>query len=276
MIGPSHSAVQLAAAFGRKNARFVWLAFASLLLLGCEPDLVVGTWECRASDGDEGARSTTEPLAVPWSTSFENAFCDYSAPAGYCYAAERASYEIVTSPVHSGERAAAFGLISDGAFDGLQARCVRRGELPVAAYYSAFFFIPVAPTAANNWNLLHFRSGDAGPMHGIWDVSLERQADGTFQAYVFDHLRQLTRTTDGIPSVPIGAWFQLEVYLRRSANDTGQFALYQDGQLALSLEGLSTDDASYGQWYVGNLAVSLTPAESVLYVDDVSVSLVRR
>jgi hypothetical protein len=275
MTGPSHAAVQLAATFRRKAARCI-VPLLCALLLGCEPDLVVGKWECRASVGDDGVEMATEPAAVPWSTSFENAFCDYSAPAGFCYAAERASYQVVTSPVHSGKRAAAFSLSADGAFDGYQTRCVRQGELPKAAYYSAFFLIPEAPSAASNWNLMHFRSGDGGPAHGLWDVSLERQADGTFQVYLFDFLRSLTRATTDVPAVPIGSWFELELYLERAADGTGEVALYQDGQLALALDGLVTDDATYGQWYVGNLAASLTPAESVLYVDDVSIRLTRQ
>jgi hypothetical protein len=275
MIAPSHSAVQHASAIRRKKIGLL-AACLSWQLLGCEPELIVGRWECRASDGDERVPRTTEPVVTPWSTGFENAFCDYGAPAGYCYAIEPATYDIVTSPVHSGSRAAAFRLSSNGALGQMQTRCVRQGELPVAAYYSAFFFIPAAPSAASNWNLMHFRSGDGGPTHGIWDVSLQRQPDGSFEVYAFDFLRRLTRTASGVPPVPIGVWFQLEVYLRRAADDTGEFAVYQDGQLALALDGLSTDDASYGQWYTGNLAASLTPAESVLYVDDVSVSLVRQ
>lgn len=275
MIGPTHSAAQPASASYRKNALPVALALAlTALLCGCQPDLVVGKWECLQSEADN-VGATSEPVAAPWSSGFENAFCDYGAPAGFCYAAERASYEIVSSPVRSGERAAAFSVVSDGEFDGMQARCVRQGELPDAAYYSAFFLIPMAPSAATNWNLMHFRSGDRGPMHGVWDVSLELQTDGSFQVYVFDHLRMLTRTTSGVPAVPIGSWFQLEVYFARATDSRGEFTVYQDGQLALALEGLVTDDARYGQWYVGNLAHSLTPAESTLYVDDVSVSLTR-
>src|SRR6187551_76969 len=103
----------------------------------------------------------TGALALPWSTSFENGFCDYAVASGYCYGDTRASFEIVSSPVHSGNSAAAFNIVVDDAFDGLQARCVRHGQLPEAAYYSAFFFIPSAPTFANNWNLIHFQGGGA-------------------------------------------------------------------------------------------------------------------
>jgi hypothetical protein len=266
----SLAAVPLAQVIRPKNAGcglvLAWL------LLACEPNLIVGKWDCQAAGGEATMQRVADPVATPWSSSFENAFCDYSAVSGFCYADDRASYESVTTPVRSGKFAAAFNVISDGGFDGLQARCVRQGELPTAAYYSAFFFIPTAPTAATNWNLIHFRGGlaDGSPLHGLWDVSLVRQEDGTFQVYVFDFLRSMTRTTTA-PAVPFGAWFQLEVYLERAAEPTGRFAVYQDGEVALSLKDLVTDDTSYGQWYVGNYAARLSPAESVVYVDDVSI-----
>jgi hypothetical protein len=266
----SKVAVMLAGVIRSKNDRLCLMV--SCLLLACEPNLVVGKWECQAAGGTGSMQRVNDPVTVPWSTSFENAFCDYAGVTSYCYAAPRASYDTVTTPVHSGEFAAAFSVVADDGFDGYQARCVRHGQLPSAAYYSAFFFIPVAPTAAANWNLIHFRGGvaDGSPLHGLWDVSLARQEDGTFQVYVFDFLHSMTRTTTA-PAVPFGSWFELEVYLERAADPTGAFAMYQDGEVVLSLSDLVTDDTSYGQWYVGNLAASLTPPESVLYVDDVSI-----
>ena len=174
--------------------------------------------------------------------------------------------------MHSGDSAAAFSL-ANGTVENMQARCVRQGTLPNAAYYSAFFFIPSAPTSANNWNLIHFRGAErpgARP-HGLWDVSLARQPDGTYEVYVFDFLRAMTRSANNVPPVPIGSWFQLEVYLKRAKGPNGAFEVRQDGKLAVGLSGLSTDDTTFGQWYVGNLAISLTPPESVLYVDDVSI-----
>jgi hypothetical protein len=296
----------------------------SVLVLACEPNLVVGKWTSPSGaqagsnaeagsnvgggggigaeagigaqagvptdagaggDNDPGPGSTCDgaagesaipriddPVAVPWSTGFEDGICGYRNAGGFCYAKEDASYEIVSTPVHSGESAAAFS-VANGTFDGMQARCVRQGTLPNVAYYSAFFFIPSAPTAANNWNLIHFRGGErpSARLHGLWDVSLARQPDGTYQVYVFDFLRTMTRSATNVPPVPIGSWFQLEVYLKRATGPTGAFEVRQDGRLAVSLSGLSTDDTTFGQWYVGNLANSLTPPESVVYVDDVSI-----
>ena len=255
-----------------RGAAVLGLALAALSL-ACEPKLVVGKWSCAGDDnagGEGNSAALDEPITAPWSTGFENGFCDYLA-AGFCYAAERAAYETVTTPAHSGRFAAAFSVVADGALDGYQTRCVRQGELPAAAHYSAYFFIPVAPSAGNNWNLLHFRGGDGVVFHGLWDVTLAVESDGTLSVVVFDHLRQATLPTTGLPAVPVGAWFQLEVYLQRAADDTGAFAVYQDGALGLELLDLSTDDSSLGQWYVGNLAASLTPSDNTLYVDDVSI-----
>ena len=307
-----YTAVRMAPAFRRKNHRSAVAGVALLpLLLGCEPNLVVGTWQsdavvggggggaggggagtggggaggsggatdvgCEADGGDRGMVPDTGPVAPNWSTGFENALCDYTSVAGFCYKDKGASYEIVTAPVHSGNYAAAFNIQADNMLNGMpaqtQTRCVRQGVLPEAAYYSAFFYIPAAPTAANNWNLIHFRAGNGGSQHGLWDVSLAHQADGKFRVYVYDFLRTRTRNTTVVPAVPIGAWFQLEVYWKRATDATGEFTVWQDGEVALSLDSLTTDeDSTYEQWFVGNLAISLTPPDSVVYVDDVSIS----
>jgi hypothetical protein len=251
-------------------------------VLGCEPKLVVGEWSeggggfgsgggssCDPSEASAGGAGNDEPpaaLAVPWSTGFEQGFCDYAAPDGYCYALGAASNDIVTEPVRSGRQAAAFSLNLSS--EGDQTRCVRRGELPKAAYYSAYFFIPEAPRMAANWNLMHFRSP---PFRGLWDVSLDLADDGSLSVSVFDHLRMRRLPGTGVPPVPVGAWVQLEAYLLRATDETGEFAVYQDGELALSLSDLSTDEGSADEWYVGNLAVALTPAENTVYVDDIAI-----
>jgi hypothetical protein len=67
----------------------------------------------------------------------------------------------------------------------------------------------------------------------------------------------------------------LEMYIKRAADTTGEVAVFQEGQVALDLTGLSTDDSQWGQWYVGNFANALVPPESTLYVDDVTISATR-
>lgn len=211
----------------------------------------------------------TEPLPESFSTGFENAFCDYAAAQGYCYVVASATYETVTSPVHSGNYAAAYTIASADGLRGNQSRCVLGGELPVRASYGAYFFIPEAPTAANNWNLIHFRGFDTNGSHGLWDVSLNLQPDGSLRVYVFDHLRMQVRMSTRVPPVPLAEWFKLEVTLQRAADETGSITVTQDDQVAVELTDLVTDDSTYGEWYLGNLATSLTPSDSTIYVDDV-------
>ena len=104
-------AVPPVSAFRQKRtsvATFAGVAALFSFLVGCEPDLIVGKWSgeggeggqasCAAASG-EGNRSRTDAVAMPWSTSFENEFCDYTTVSGYCYAAPRASYATVSSPV---------------------------------------------------------------------------------------------------------------------------------------------------------------------------------
>jgi len=99
---------------------------AASFLLGCDPNLVVGKWSCDGAGGDASA-ATADPVGVPWSTGFENGFCDYRAVDGFCYPDRGATFETVTWPTHLGKYAAAFSIVADGSFDSYQARCVRQG-----------------------------------------------------------------------------------------------------------------------------------------------------
>ncbi len=255
----------------------VGLALAALGgLAACEPKLNVGHWACEENDASTPIPNMTEPVGVPWSTGFENRFCDYTQVAGFCYGDPMATYVTVTSPVHSGHYAAAF-TVRSGDPTAHQARCVRQGVLPAAAYYGAWYFVPALAMSSGNWNLVHFQGGDANSpvQHGLWDISLVNGPDGSLQAVVFDFLNGMTRRPANPTPIPIGSWFHLELYLERAADATGEVALYQDGQLLLDAKGIVTDDSSWGQWYVGNLATGLMPADSTLYVDDVTIRSTR-
>jgi hypothetical protein len=179
---------------------------------------------------------------------------------------------LVDSPVRSGNSAAAFTIDTAS---GYQSRCLVQGELPEAAYYGAWYYVPALSTNYSVWNLLHFRGGTPSAQHGLWDVSLRNGSDGNLEAYVYDFLHGTNHFGVDPPPVPIGAWFHLEFYLRRAADETGAIALYQDGQLVVEATGLVTDDSDWGQWYVGNIANALSPPQSTLYVDDVTLGTSR-
>lgn len=249
----------------------VWLVLATVLAVAaCAPTLRVGEWTCSENGEDASIPDSSDPVAMPWSTGFENRFCDYTQLGGFCYAESDASYEIVSSPVHSGRFAAAFRITS-GDMSSYQTRCVRQGVLPTAAYYGVWYFVPVLAKNSALWNLLHFQGGDTSRAHGLWDVSLVTRADGELEAVVFDFLNGRTHRAVNSRPIPIGEWFHFEFYLERAADRTGEVALYQDGELLIEVKNTLTDDSEWGQWYVGNLATGLTPADSTLYVDDVTI-----
>jgi hypothetical protein len=105
----------------------------------------------------------------------------------------------------------------------------------------------------------------------LWDVSLINQADASIAPSVYDFLR--ARPLEAGAPIPIGKWFHLEVRFNRSAESTGEFAVYVDSDVVLDLTELETDDTAWGQWFVGNYATSLLPAPSTVYVDDVTIDL---
>lgn len=272
----------LAPAAERPQPRYRWLraaAGAALACLssGCEPELIVGAWTCPgpAPAADGGTVGFFDKVVdVEWTTGFETDFCDYMRAGGFCYSSPAASYGVVDTPVHGGRSAAKFSVIGDVDVDGGQARCFREGALPRDARYGAWFQVPSPATNTGNWNLMHFQGGAPNDFHGLWDVSLGSNDDGSLYLYLFDFLGPGARRpadTTALP-VPIGTWFHVELRLQRAPDATGEAALYLDGALVLGFTDLPTDDSAYAQWYVGNLANDLSPADSTIYVDDVTIA----
>ncbi len=260
----------------KANAPFfiVCVSALSTLLNACSSELVLATWACKPSSSteppDSGSADGGVSFEFPWSTGFENGFCDYFEGNGSCYTTGSASYKIVTAPVHSGHYAAAFTVVGDGTGTSTNSRCHRDGDLPEQAYYGAWYYIAALATNSGNWNLIHFQGGS--DLHGLWDISLVNNADGGLHLMVADYVKNSSiPALSATPEIPIGHWFHIEMFLKRAADATGEVSVYQDDVPILQAPNRITDDTTYGQWYVGNLATDLNPAESTLYVDDVTV-----
>jgi hypothetical protein len=259
--------------------RLSWLIVAGAAA-GCDPHVVVGA---DPADGDEGpsldgnlgpADGSFAPLIVPWSTGFETGLGDWTQSGeGACYFLGGGTFRTVTSPVHSGAQAAAF-TVNPSAAGGAdsEARCYRQGILPPAAYYGAWYYVPAPAFNAGNWNLFHFRGGSSTLMvqtHGLWDVSLLNDPDGGNDTSVFDFFQN--QSLEAGSAIPIAQWFHLEVYFKRSDAGAGEFTVYRDQQVVFHQSGITTDDSLVGSWHVGNLATSLFPPVSTIYVDDVTI-----
>lgn len=250
------------------------------LASACEPKVVIGSCaepSTTSALGEAGENGTSEGdvVSVPWSTGFEDGMCGYIAAGGYCYARHDATMELVRSPVHSGQFAAAFtvnGNATNTTEDRSQTRCVRQGRMPQSAYYGAWYLVPEQHTSDGNWNLFHFLGGvSESDSHALWDISLANNPDGALVLSVFNFLKGVHPPLSGVPSIPIGRWFHIEILLRRSAQANGEVTVLQDGAEALHLSNLVTDDTDWGQWYVGNYARKLAPTLSTVYVDDITI-----
>ena len=265
--------------YHRASARAAAALAVACLAFSCEPTVVIGTCAQPFAPegggvGGVGASASADAVAVPWSTGFEDGVCGYVNQGGYCYARHGATLEIVRSPVHSGQFAAAFtvnGNATNTTEDRSQARCVRRGAMPKSAYYGAWYFVPELHTSDANWNLFHFLGVTETESHALWDISLANDSDGALVLTVFNFLRGTHPPISGVPPIPIGKWFHLEIQLQRSAQANGEVTVYQDGVIALHLANLVTDDTEWGEWYVGNYARKLLPTLSTVYVDDITI-----
>lgn len=232
----------------------------------------MGAWNCGTAtlEEAEGPRPVLDPVTVPWSDSFDNGFCDYVRAKGFCYSDPDASYEIVDSPARSGRTAAAFSINTDSGMSGT--RCVREGTLPSDAIYGAWFLIPEAVETRANWNLMHFQGSEPGdPIQYRWDVSLGTGDDGEPYLYVLEFPTRERFTPTVATMIPIGSWFHVEFRWRRAAEPDGRVTLFHDGATILDLSDIDASGYDWGQWYVGNLADDLVPANSTIYVDDVGI-----
>lgn len=230
---------------------------------------------CPGSGADAAPTPDPDASVGAWTTGFEDEFCDYASPTGFCYTAGPGSYSLVTSPVHSGKYAAAFTAqaVGDASVGPGQARCVEQGVFPSAAYYGAWYYVPAEAVNNGTYNLLHFQGAVPDGGRSLWDVSLANTGSGgPLHIILYDFLNGMAPNANAVPPIPIGQWFHIEVYFKRAKDATGTLALLQDGTMAVNLTGLVTDPTDWGQWYVGIWADSLTPPASTIYVDDVSVA----
>jgi hypothetical protein len=153
----------------------------------------------------------------------------------------------------------------------------RQDDYPVDAYYSAWFYLPRAYQTTADWSIVEFQvpTSDGG-VGQLLDIDLRSLPDGGLILSVYDHRPTYLRTATPDPAilVPIGRWFQIEAYYRNAPDDSGEIAIWLDGQLNYDLHRpFGASGTVY--WTVCSKTYGLSPAESDIYVDDAAVSLTR-
>lgn len=188
-----------------------------------------------------------------------------------------ATVGVTTAFAHSGRYAVK--LTNSATGDSDTSRVWRESSFPEEAYYSAWFYLTQAYETTSDWTILQFRapsSQDPSVIAQFLDIDLGGLPGGNMILSVFDHRAPYLRspTPDVATPVPIGRWFQIEVFFRNVADSSGRFTVWLDGKLNYDLErpmGLS----STVYWSPCSSTQDLVPLQSQLYVDDAAVSLVR-
>jgi hypothetical protein len=160
-----------------------------------------------------------------------------------------------------------------------EANLWRQDAYPAAAYYSAWFYLPRAYQTSDDWSIMQFQvptTGDSDVLGQLLDIDLRSLPSGDLILSIYDHRPAYLRSPTPDPAilVPVGQWFQIEAFYRNVDDDTGELAVWLDGQLNYDLHRpFGSNGTVY--WTVGSKTEGLSPAESVIYLDDAAVSLAR-
>ena len=234
---------------------------ALLALPGCNQHLNLGSsivWSARHETGD--LREWTE-----------------GGKGGTAADAPDTSVTVSTDFAHTGRYSAK--LTNDAVATYEDAHLWREDSYPAEAYYSAWFYLPRAYQTIADWSLVQFQvpaTSDAGVIGQLLDIDLRSLPDGDLILSVYDHRAAYLRSPTPDPAilVPIGQWFQIEAFYRNVNDDSGQLTVWLDGQVNYDLHRpFGSNSTVY--WTVCSKTYGLSPAESVIYVDDAAVSLTR-
>jgi hypothetical protein len=197
---------------------------------------------------------------------------------GATYTTQGGELAVVTGPARSGRHALRSTLSTPSTAMASQAAALRQGTLPQEAYYSAWFFLPSPASLLTDgyWVFLKWRGrtnpNDDTSLVDLWDLDLERLADGQMSTYFYHHSTGRLPPLPNHPTVPIGRWFQIEAFFRAASDGGGQITIWQDGALIFDVRGTPTAPSSWILWSVGSIGQLLQPANPVLYLDDAAIT----
>jgi hypothetical protein len=184
---------------------------------------------------------------------------------------------ITSERAHTGTQALKVSISVEGGMTSAN-YMYRQAATPAEAYYGAWFLIPQNYTVKDWWNILHFvgsQTGDGRNEVSLWDVDLRSSADGSLALYVYEFGGTKQHNPASPRAFPIGVWVQLEVLFHKAPDNSGRFAVYQDGALLIDVNGVRTAPNDWLRWAVGSASSNIAPTPADVYVDDAAISLTR-
>jgi hypothetical protein len=221
---------------------------------------------------------------VLWASLFEGGTFDEwtGVPGGLVNANPTPPNTIVVSTNYAHHGRYAAELTIDAGPDGTQenAGLVRRGGLPVQAYYSAWYYLPRTIAVGNFWILFKFRlrtdANDSNTEDEFYDLQLVNVADGSLTLSLYDHQSNAdVPIVTPAPVVPVSYWFQIEAFYRNTQDDSGQLTIWLDGRMIVDVTGQPMAPTPWVEWDAVNVGENLTPSTAVMAIDDCAISLSR-
>ncbi|HET6151088.1 MAG TPA: hypothetical protein VFH68_26365 [Polyangia bacterium] len=224
---------------------------------------------------------------VLWSARFEGGTFDEwtlvsggGAEAFPVNAAMTNRIEVSTEQAHHGSHAARLSIDASSAGMQQNALLSRAGELPVAAYYSAWYYVPNRVTVGTFWVIFKFRQRsvetDGATAGELFDLDLVDSPSGGMAVVFYDHRLGRNVPLDVADAVaPIGVWFHVEAFYRNTQDATGRLTYWLDGRQIMDLTGQAMAPNPWIEWDPCNIGETLAPSPAVLFIDDCAVSRTR-
>mgnify|MGYP001555420751 CR=1 FL=1 len=229
---------------------------------------------------------TLEPTSVPtddpdvfWNAGFETGdISEWTSHGAWLRQGDTATYKVQSNTVHSGNYAVKL-TIDTSSGRSQAAYLFYWDELPEAAYYSAWYYIPDNIDTEVWWNIMQWKStynGNTdysrpifvldGALFGQTALSLcylpDREAD-----------KRCWKQTE--VDLPQNQWVHIEVYYQRDKQD-GQVIVWQDGVQIFDVTGYPTVLSDGTLYYsVNHYTDGIAPDVSSIYIDDVMITFDR-
>jgi len=157
----------------------------------------------------------------------------------------------------------------------------RVGGLPVEGYYSAWYYLPSAVTVGTYWVIFKFRlrtnASDDSTTTEFYDLDLINSSPGQMSLVLYNHRTAVHEIPLDVPhpSVPVGAWFQIESFYRNVQDNTGRLTFWLNGQPIIDIAGQPMAPTPWIEWEVCSIGEDLMPSPAVIYIDDCALSQAR-
>ena len=140
-------------------------------------------------------------------------------------------------------------------------------------YYSTWYYFSKRHTAPDWWNIWQYKSKTSSKNDPFF--LLDVSDTNRLRLYDWQEKHGYQPLTD--EAIPVGRWFQVEVFYKSRGDKTGAITVWQDGVKLYEVKNVRTRYADGDtQWSVNNYTDSVSPNDMVnIYVDDAVISKTR-